>query len=229
MGKEGATIGVPYATYPSFLYYNKKLFDEAKLPYPPTKVGDLYDGKPWDMEAVRELGMKLTVDKNGNDATSADFDPENIVQWGFDMQWADDRADTEATHLRRQLRGRCRRQDRPDHRPVQDRPQVVQRRRLEGPLHPVLPADPERPAGQGQPVPVGQPRDGRHPQLVHLLHQPRRAGQAELHLGRRGHAGLQRRPRPPSCTQTRSASSTAPRTRMRRSTPSRRSSRSAEL
>jgi len=49
------------------------------------------------MAAVRELGMKLTVDKNGNDATSASFDPENIVQWGFDMQWADDRSDTEAT------------------------------------------------------------------------------------------------------------------------------------
>ncbi len=97
IGKDGATIGVPYANYPSFIYYNKKLFDEAKLPYPPTKVGDMYNGKPWDMAAVRELGMKLTVDKNGNDATSADFDPENIVQWGFDMQWADDRSDTEAT------------------------------------------------------------------------------------------------------------------------------------
>jgi multiple sugar transport system substrate-binding protein len=97
IGKDGATIGVPYATYPSFIYYNKKLFDEANLPYPPTKVGDTYDGKPWDMEAVRQLGMKLTVDKNGNDATSPDFDPENIVQWGFDMQWADDRSDTEAT------------------------------------------------------------------------------------------------------------------------------------
>ena len=76
IGKGGATIGVPFATYPSFIYYNKKLFDEAKLPYPPTKVGDLYEGKPWDMDAVRELGMKLTVDKNGNDATSADFDPD---------------------------------------------------------------------------------------------------------------------------------------------------------
>ena len=97
IGKDGATIGVPYANYPSFIYYNKKLFDEAKLPYPPTKVGEMYNGKPWDMAALRELGMKLTVDKNGNDATSADFDPENIVQWGFDMQWADDRSDTEAT------------------------------------------------------------------------------------------------------------------------------------
>ena len=89
IGKGGATIGVPFGTYPSMLWYNKELFDEAKLPYPPTKVGDRYDGKPWDMAAVRDLGMKLTVDKNGNDATSADFDPENIVQWGFDSQWAD--------------------------------------------------------------------------------------------------------------------------------------------
>ncbi len=89
IGKGGATIGVPFGTYPSFLWYNKKLFDEADLPYPPTKVGDLYEGKPWDMAAVRELGMKLTVDANGNDATSPDFDPANIVQWGFDSQWAD--------------------------------------------------------------------------------------------------------------------------------------------
>jgi len=89
IGKGGATIGVPFGTYPSFLWYNKKLFDEAKLPYPPTKVGDQYEGKPWDMAAVRDLGMKLTVDKNGNDATSADFDAANVVQWGFDSQWAD--------------------------------------------------------------------------------------------------------------------------------------------
>ena len=97
IGKDGATIGVPYATYPSFIYYNKKAFDEAKLPYPPTKAGEQYEGKTWDMAALRDLAMKLTVDKNGNDATSADFDPANIVQWGFDMQWADDRSDTEAT------------------------------------------------------------------------------------------------------------------------------------
>jgi multiple sugar transport system substrate-binding protein len=89
IGKGGATIGVPFGTYPSFLWYNKKLFDEAKLPYPPAKVGDMYQGKPWDVDAVREIGMKLTVDKNGNDATSASFDPNNIVQWGFDSQWAD--------------------------------------------------------------------------------------------------------------------------------------------
>jgi multiple sugar transport system substrate-binding protein len=89
LGENNATVGVPFATYPSFLYYNKDLFDEAKLPYPPTKVGDLYQGKPWDMAALRDLAMKLTVDKSGNDATSTSFDPANVVQWGFDMQYAD--------------------------------------------------------------------------------------------------------------------------------------------
>ena len=97
MGKGGTTIGVPFAVYPSFIWYNKALFDEAKLPYPPTKIGDMYQGKPWDMDAVRALAMKLTVDKKGNDATSASFDPANVTQWGFDMQWADNRPDTEAT------------------------------------------------------------------------------------------------------------------------------------
>jgi len=89
LGENGATIGVPFAAYPSYLWYNKKLFAEAGVAAPPTKVGDMYEGKPWDMDAVRALGMKLTVDKNGNDATSSSFDAANVVQWGFDMQWAD--------------------------------------------------------------------------------------------------------------------------------------------
>ncbi len=193
IGKGGATIGVPYANYPSFIYYNKKLFDEAKLPYPPTKVGDMYMGKPWDMAAVRELGMKLTVDKNGNDATSADFDPENIVQWGFDMQWADDRSDTEATIFGSSSVVT------PDGKTAQITPQFAEGMKWfndgvwKDHFIPTKAADPERPAGQGQPVPVRQPRDGRYPPLVHLLHQPRRAGQAQLRLGRRGHAVEQRR------------------------------------
>ena len=39
-GRERRDDRLPFATYPSFMYYNKKLFDEAKLPYPPTKVGE---------------------------------------------------------------------------------------------------------------------------------------------------------------------------------------------
>jgi multiple sugar transport system substrate-binding protein len=79
------------------LWYNTKLFKEAKLPLPPTKVGDMYDGKPWDMDAVRTLAMKLTVDKNGVDATDPKFDAANVVQWGFDMQYADNSPLAEAS------------------------------------------------------------------------------------------------------------------------------------
>jgi multiple sugar transport system substrate-binding protein len=89
LGENNATVGVPYATYPSFLYFNKDLFKEAKLPFPPTKVGEKYNGKDWDVDALRELAMKLTVDKNGVDATDPAFDAANVVQWGFDMQYND--------------------------------------------------------------------------------------------------------------------------------------------
>jgi multiple sugar transport system substrate-binding protein len=86
-------IGIPYAIYPSFIYYNKDLFDEAGLPYPPQKYGEQYDGKDWNIETMTELAMQLTVDENGNDATMPEFDPAKIVQFGFHPQWiAQDRA-----------------------------------------------------------------------------------------------------------------------------------------
>ena len=42
------------------------------------------------MDKLAELAMLLTVDANGNDATSPDFDRENVVQWGFHHQFNDD-------------------------------------------------------------------------------------------------------------------------------------------
>ena len=89
LGQNGATVGLPFAVYPSFIIYNQDLFEEAGLPLPPTKVGDQYDGKPWDLDALKTLAMKLTVDKNGKDATQAGFDPDNIEQWGFEAQFMD--------------------------------------------------------------------------------------------------------------------------------------------
>lgn len=83
-------IGLPFAVYPSFIFYNKDLFDEASLAYPPQKFGDKYEGKEWDYAALRDLAMKLTVDDKGNDATSADFDPDKIVQFGYETQWTTD-------------------------------------------------------------------------------------------------------------------------------------------
>ncbi|WP_327693353.1 ABC transporter substrate-binding protein [Streptomyces sp. NBC_00459] len=83
----GAQTALPLGVYPSAVFYNKDLFDEAKLPYPPQKFGGMYQGKTWDVNALRELAKKLTVDANGNDATSPTFDPSKVVQWGFDPQY----------------------------------------------------------------------------------------------------------------------------------------------
>jgi multiple sugar transport system substrate-binding protein len=84
---DGKQIGIPMAVYPSFIYYNKSLFDEANLSYPPHEVGEQYEGQDWTWETVRDLAMQLTVDTDGNDATSADFDPSSIDVWGLDAQF----------------------------------------------------------------------------------------------------------------------------------------------
>jgi multiple sugar transport system substrate-binding protein len=88
----GKQIGIPMAVYSSFIYYNKSLFEEAGLAEPPHEVGAQYEGKDWTWAAVRDLAMKLTVDKNGNDATSSDFDAENITQYGLDAQFTENDA-----------------------------------------------------------------------------------------------------------------------------------------
>jgi len=94
-GEGGKLEGLPFAIFPAAVYVNKDLFKEAGLPLPPQKVGEKYtwpDGteEEWNFETVAKLARKLTVDKDGNDATQPGFDAKNIVQWGFNMQWNDD-------------------------------------------------------------------------------------------------------------------------------------------
>ncbi len=88
---EQGLIGMPFGVFPSALYINRDLFDEAGLPYPPLNYGDQYDGEEWTVEKMSEVAKVLTVDANGNDATSPNFDPENIVQYGYHHQWTDAR------------------------------------------------------------------------------------------------------------------------------------------
>ncbi len=82
-------VGLPFGVFPAVMFYNTALFDEAGLPYPPQEFGVDYDGKPWDIEALTEISKILTVDTNGNDATSPEFDPENIIQFGLEEQWSE--------------------------------------------------------------------------------------------------------------------------------------------
>jgi multiple sugar transport system substrate-binding protein len=70
-------MGTGLATGIILLYYNKSLFDEAKLPYPPAKAD-----QAWTWDKFIEVAKKLTKDRNGNDAASPKFDPENIVTYG---------------------------------------------------------------------------------------------------------------------------------------------------
>ena len=90
VGGEGQ-VGIPYAIYPSVLFYKSSLFKEAGLAEPPHTWNSDYtmpDGTtvPWDWDTIQKLAKILTVDKNGKDATEEGFDPENIVQWGFEPQ-----------------------------------------------------------------------------------------------------------------------------------------------
>jgi len=91
---DGQLVGIPFAVFPSMTYYNRGLFDEAGLNYPPQTFDTKYvmaDGSEvdWNYDTIAALAKILTVDANGNDATSADFDPDSIVQFGFNFQWAE--------------------------------------------------------------------------------------------------------------------------------------------
>lgn len=84
-------VGIPFAIYPSALFYKKGMFEEAGLKEPPHKYGEKYtlaDGSQvdWTYDTMIDVAKKLTVDSNGKDATESGFDPEKIVQWGYEPQ-----------------------------------------------------------------------------------------------------------------------------------------------
>ncbi len=94
VGGEGQ-VGIPYAIYPSMLFYQKSMFDEAGLNYPPKKVGEKYkwpDGteEEWNYDTLRKIAMKLTVDEKGKTADQPGFDPNKVAQYGFVWQQHDD-------------------------------------------------------------------------------------------------------------------------------------------
>jgi len=75
---EGSRYGVPIDVHGWGLWYNRDLFEAAGLDP---------DVCPTDAAQFVEYAHKMTLDANGNDATSADFDPENVAQWGTHVSW----------------------------------------------------------------------------------------------------------------------------------------------
>ncbi|MCS6827929.1 MAG: extracellular solute-binding protein [Caldilinea sp.] len=81
------TVGLPLGLFPSFIFYNKDMFDAAGIDFPT----HAYDDPSWNLDKLRDIAMELTLDANGNNAKSPDFDASRIVQWGFDDSWTDAR------------------------------------------------------------------------------------------------------------------------------------------
>lgn len=71
---DGKPYGLPYDAAPEVVYYNKGMFDAAGLEYPTDD---------WTYEQMRETAKLLTLDAAGHNATEAEFDPTQVVQWGW--------------------------------------------------------------------------------------------------------------------------------------------------
>lgn len=78
---DGVIYGIPLDNHGRGLWINTDMFEAAGLSTDPATAPTTYEG--WV-----ELFQKLTLDANGNNALSPDFDPENVVQWGFTVgEW----------------------------------------------------------------------------------------------------------------------------------------------
>lgn len=88
---EEGQVGLPFAVFPSAVYYVPAYFDEVGLAYPPQNYGDMYelDGAmvEWNWETLTEVAKRLTIDINGLNSTEDGFDPTQIVQVGYSPQW----------------------------------------------------------------------------------------------------------------------------------------------
>lgn len=89
---EDGQVALPFAVFPSAMYYNPALFDEAGLNYPPAHYGDQYQMPnasmvDWTWDTVAAIGKLLTVDSAGRNATHPNFDRAHIVQYGFSFGW----------------------------------------------------------------------------------------------------------------------------------------------
>jgi multiple sugar transport system substrate-binding protein len=87
---EEGVLSLPFAAFPSAIYYFPGMFDEAGLDYPPHVYGEKYelDGQSmdWTWETLSKIAKRLTIDTNGFNATQPQFDRANIFQVGFSIE-----------------------------------------------------------------------------------------------------------------------------------------------
>lgn len=85
-------VGLPFAVYPSVVFFNTKLFDEAGLNYPPATYGEKYkmpDGTEvdWSWDTLTAVAKLLTIDGAGKNSTEADFNKDDVKQYGYTWQY----------------------------------------------------------------------------------------------------------------------------------------------
>lgn len=73
---DGKLVALPKDYSTSAFYINTALFDAAGIEYP--KEG-------WTWDDALAIAQELTLDSKGNNATSPDFNPDDVVQWGIDI------------------------------------------------------------------------------------------------------------------------------------------------
>ncbi|HHU32477.1 MAG TPA: sugar ABC transporter substrate-binding protein [Clostridia bacterium] len=69
--------GLAWSQSATYLFYNKELFAEAGIEPPPL------EGDPWTIDKLTEVAKQLTKDVNGKTPNDPDFDPNNVVVYGF--------------------------------------------------------------------------------------------------------------------------------------------------
>src|SRR5690606_8810766 len=72
---EGVPVGIPLDNHGRGLWVSLDAFEAAGV--------DPNMEPPTTYEGWVELFQTLTLDANGNNALFEDFDPENVVQWGY--------------------------------------------------------------------------------------------------------------------------------------------------
>ncbi|MCL2084349.1 MAG: sugar ABC transporter substrate-binding protein [Oscillospiraceae bacterium] len=74
---EGKVVAYSAANEVLALWFNKQIFDDAGIPYPPATLDDA-----WTWDEFIEVARKLTIDSDGRNPGDDGFDKNNIVQYG---------------------------------------------------------------------------------------------------------------------------------------------------
>jgi len=75
---QGAPVGYSVANEVLLLYYDRTAFEEAGVTPPPANVEEA-----WDWDTFVDVAKQMTLDVNGNNGKSPDFDPNNIKRYGI--------------------------------------------------------------------------------------------------------------------------------------------------